>query len=360
MLSTDHNRRRNGGSSEISQWRENRRRVFQNKKLILSLVLVSLLVHLIALALFGLWVVAVKFKKPEAAFTLSKTLIIPTQTREHKMNMAAHAAMTPKPSFKDKLLSTRPLKIPLPEMPELDIQEMMPMEMEPSELLSSDISGLIGASGVGQGANSAMSGADGMGTGMSFFGVEAQGSRILLIFDVSASVVNKAKKAGISLSRIKEETIRLIDGLPINSRFSLIQFTQNYKMMSDELWVANANNKDKASDWVESEWVTGGSMSGRAKGVVSNDRGLLEVFEKGFAMRPDLVFLISDGSIQYRANGGIETIPYKELNSSLKELQKQLDTPAALNFIGFAMKKDDRREWRKITRRNQGKLKELK
>ncbi len=89
---------------------------------------------------------------------------------------------------------------------------------------------------------------------MSFFGVQATGQRILLLFDVSSSVVNKANAAGIPSNASRQETLKLLEGLPINAQFSIIQFTGNYMPFTEELVAATPANKDLAKQWVREKW----------------------------------------------------------------------------------------------------------
>ncbi len=332
--------------------RERKRR----RGLIVSVIVGSIIVHLIALALFGLWVVAEYFKEPEATFTVRKTLRIPPPPPQHRMNMARHEAMTPKPSFTDKLVSTRPVEFALPDLPKVDLDQMLPLD--PSELISDQVASLVGAAGFGSGLGSGLSGGGGTGSGISFFGIRAEGERIVLLFDVSSSVVNKANAMGVPLTRIREETMSLIDGLPVTSRFSMIQFTQNYKPFNRELLAATDPNKAAARSWVENEWVESGTMSGGS--VVSNPRGLAAVLELAFAMQPDLVFLISDASFQWRVGGGISDIPYRDLTNQIRDLQAGLPRPAVIHLIGFQAGDEDRGEWRRIVRRYDGEFREIK
>jgi hypothetical protein len=205
---------------------------------------------------------------------------------------------------------------------------------------------------------SGFSGGGGTGEGMSFFGVKAEGNRIVLLFDVSSSVVNKANAAGVPLARIREETLKLIDTLAPSAKFSMIQFTQNYKPFSDELMAATDSNKQVARDWVENEWVESGTMSG--SGVVSNPRGLMAVLEKTFEMRPNLIFLISDASFQWREGGGISDIPYGDLRDTIRKLSEELPEEAPIHLIGFSPDDEDAKEWRRILRRTGGDFRELK
>lgn len=77
-------------------------------------------------------------------------------------------------------------------------------------------------------------------------------------------------------------------------------------------------------------------------------------------MKPDLIFLISDASFQWRVGGGISNIPYGELKSLLAKLQAELATPAVIQFVGFQPKSDDVKEWKRLIRRSKGKFQILK
>jgi len=233
----------------------------RRRTLVGSIIIGSVIVHAVALLLFGLWTVAKHFRRPEARFEMKKVVRIPPKTPEHKMNVAKHEAMAPKPTFNDKLVSTRPIDFALPEMPEVNLDQMLPLD--PSELISDQVSGLAGSAALGSGRGQGLSGGGGTGEGMSFFGVRAEGDRILLLFDVSASVVNKAEAAGIPLERIQEETVELIETLPISAQFSLIQFTGNYMPFTEELIAATPRSQDiRRIGAVSStaEWWIGGLL----------------------------------------------------------------------------------------------------
>ena len=91
--------------------REEKRKA-ERRALIGSILFGSVVVHLIALFLFGLWTVAKHFTRPEARFEMKKVVRIPPKTPEHNSNVAKHEAMAPKPTFNDKLISTRPVDSP--------------------------------------------------------------------------------------------------------------------------------------------------------------------------------------------------------------------------------------------------------
>lgn len=332
----------------------------QRRALVTSIVISSIIVHLVILLLFGIWTVAKHFTRPEARFEVKKTVKIPPKTPQHKMNVAKHEAMAPKPTFTEKLVSTRPAPFALPEMPEINLEQMLPLD--PSELISDQVNGLVGSAALGSGLGQGLAGGGGTGEGMSFFGVQTAGQRILLLFDVSSSVVNKANAAGIPLERIQAETLKLIEGLPINAQFSIIQFTGNYMPFTEELVAATPANKDLAKQWVRDKWVTSGTMSSATKGVVNNLHGVVGVLERAVTMRPEVVFLISDASFQWRPPdaGGLVNVPYEEIKKGVKPLEDSPQGRIPLHFIAFQPKPDDAKEWSRIVRGTGGEFRELK
>ena len=334
-------------------------RLRHRKRVILTVVLVSVGIHVIAGIIAGIVVVARYLTEPPAEFKVAKDIRIPAEEREHKMNMAAFDGMAPKPSFTDKMQSLRPAALALPELPRIPMDQLLPLD--PAEILSDQVAALTGpggaGSGIGLGAGGG-GGSAGIETGFSFMGIESKGKRILLIFDVSASVLNKARKSGISLAKIKEETIGLLQQLPINARFGLIQFTQNFKAFREELLAATEANRGAAKTWIEEEWVDTGSMQASSK-VTRNPRGVVGVFERAAQMSPDVIFLISDGSFQWKEGGSLGDVPWAEIAKVVKG-PLQGTEGCVLNFIGFQMKPEDSKKIESVVRATQGKYREIK
>jgi len=328
----------------------------KRRRLVMSIIMGAVIIHLIGGLGAGIWVVAKYFAPPPATFEVKKDLRVEAKEREHRMNMAEFDALTPKPSFNDTLASLRPTDFALPDMPKMPVDQMLPLD--PSEIVADQVNSLVGTAGMG-GAGTGMGGDGGLGGGFSFLGIETDAKRVMLLFDVSSSVVNKAERSGMSLSRLKEETKRLIEKLSISTRFNLVQFTQNYQFFQQELVPASDPNKELGLDWIEKEWTDAGTLSSRKKGVVSNDRGLVQVLERAFAMQPDAVFLISDGSFQWREGGGNGDIPYREITGLMRDAQNEEGQDIVLHFVGFQMDSEDRGEWSKISRRSGGKFREI-
>jgi len=340
-----------GIDSVISEGEKTR---LSRRRLILTIILVVVGLHVLAGVVAGVLVVARYIFPPPATFVVKKDIRLPAKQREHKMNMAAFDAMTPKPSFNDKMQSMRPAPFSLPELPNVPLDQMLPLD--PSAIVSDQVSSLVGTAGLGGGGQGA-GGLGGSGTGFSFMGVQSTGKRILLLFDISSSVANKAASSGMPLSRIKEETLTLIDSLPSSSRFGIIQFSQNYKPFRSELVPATDPNRQAVREWIGKEWVETGTLSG--SGVVSNPKGLVGVLELAAKMQPDVVFLISDCSFQWRPDGKIGTIPWKEVQNAAKALGSSEGGKCKINLVGFQVKPDDRSEARSVASRSGGKFREI-
>jgi hypothetical protein len=327
------------------------------KKLIITILLVSLGVHIAAGVVAGIVVVARYFTTPPAEFKAARDIRLPAKKREQMMNMAALDAAAPKPTFSDRMQSTRPTTFSLPDLPNIAMDQ--PLPLDPSQVISENINALGVGDGMGTGSGSGAVGAGGFGgSGMSFLGVQSTGKRILLLFDVSTSVLNKASAAGIPLEKIQEETLHLLAKLPVTARFGIIQFTQNYKPFNRELLPATDPNRGAATEWVKNEWVTTGTMGASSK-VTSNPKGFIGVLELAAQMKPDVLYVISDGSFQWKANGNIDNIPWSDikkiLDGSLQEGQK-----CVVNFIAFQPKDDDLKELKRLSSRTSGKTVELK
>jgi len=328
------------------------------RRLVIMVVLVSIGIHIVAGIIAGAVIVARYLAEPPAEFKATRDVRLPAKQREHKMNMAAFDGMTPKPSFNDKMQSIRPTAFALPELPKMPMDQMLPLD--PSAIVSDQVSSLVGSGGLGNGMGGGGSGGGGNlgGTGFSFLGIQSTGKRILLLFDVSTSVLNKASQSGVPLSKIKEETLTLLGQLPISARFGLIQFTQNYKAFNTELLPATDPNREAARQWIQNEWVETGMMGASSK-VTSNSKGLVGVLELAAKMQPDVIFLISDGSFQWRQGGSLGNIPWDEVKNIVKG-PLQGTGGCKINFIGFEMKPEDRNETGAIVRPTGGKLREIK
>jgi len=193
------------------------------------------------------------------------------------------------------------------------------------------------------------------GKGLSFLGVDSTGQRILLMIDISGSVMSKAEKAGIPVEKLRQELISLINKLPITSRFSIVQFSGNYKPFTKELVPASQPNKTLATDWIQNEWVTGGIQV--SKKSVASPTGFVGVLQAAGAMNPDAVFIITDGS--YKSKLQPSGIPWDDIHKVAEGIKDANGKRAKINVISFEAGKEDLKELRKIAAGSRGNIREM-
>lgn len=324
-------------------------------RMIVSILIGVVLLHVAAGVVAGIFIVAKYIFPPPANFVVKKDIRLPAKKREHKMNMAALDAIAPKPTLSDKMQSTRPTAFSLPDVPDMPLDQMLPLD--PSQLVADQMASLSNTEALGTASGAAAAGSGGFGgKGLSFLGVDSIGQRILLMIDISGTVVNKATKAGIPPEKLREELITLINKLPITSRFSIIQFAGNYKPFTKELVPASQPNKTLALDWIQNEWVTGGIQV--SKKSVSSPTGFLGVLQAAGAMNPDAVFIITDGS--YKSKVHTKGIPWDELRKAAEQVKDTDGKRAKINVIAFEADEEDLKEMRRISKGSGGNIREMK
>ncbi len=349
-----------------------RRKGDEKRSLIASIIVGSIIVHLVALAIFGIWVVARKYKQPAATFEVTKRITIPTQTPEHKMNMAAHEAMAPKPSFNDKLVSTRPTEFALPDLPKVDLDQMLPLD--PSELVSDQVSGLVGSAGLGSGQGSGLGGGGGSGrSGMGFFGIEDAADSVVIMIDVSSSMfgrtgdydydTRKKLREGKdqSFQRVRDEAVKLIDGLDINARFNVMRWSGSARLWRESLVPATDANKADAKAHIQEQVDvnTAGPIGGRPGGT-RHDYAL----EALFKLNPEVAFMLTDGNATAsEQGGGLRTIEEDELYKLIADAKqggRSVPRIHTLYYLTGADKREEEKMLRGIARKSDGEFRKVK
>lgn len=318
----------------------------RRRKIIISVIAASIAVHFIAAILGGIWIVARYLLPTPATFEVKKEIRIAAEERQHRMNMDQFDALQPKPTFQDKMSTARPAEFSLPDLPSMPLDALA--SIDPSDIVSDQLDSLAAAAGDGAG----VAAGGRRGESISFLGVTSTGTRVVLLFDISKTVNNSAARAGLPMETIRDKVVELIDALGINTTFGLAQFARNYAFFDDQLVPASDPNKERAREWLGQYFSTGGSLSPSTPNYVSGGAGFLVVLEKAFQLKPDLVYVLSDGGF-YRGSG-YNKIPYEEISRKLRELQETLAEPAKVNFIGVGMDPANRREIRSIIRSRGG------
>jgi hypothetical protein len=327
----------------------------RRRRIIISVIVVSIAVHVIGGILAGVWIVARFILATPTTFEVKKQIRIAAEEREHRMNMAEFDAARPKPSFTDKMSTARPTDFSLPDLPSLPIDTAA--TIDPRDIVSDQLAALAGA---GAGAGSESGGGAKGGSAIEFLGLPGTGQRVILVFDVSATVTNALAKAGSPLSVIKEKIAELLDKLSINSTFGIVQFGRQYAFFRPELIPATEPNRAEARAWLDEWFSKGSSLKRNTPNLVREKVGFLGVLKEAFKLKPDLIYVVSDGSFE-RGEGAGELTPFDEIRSTLRELQQTLPQAAAVNFIGVGMQDENKKEIRRIisTQGGDGRFREL-
>lgn len=343
----------------------------RRRKLAATVITVSVIIHLMAGLGAGLFIVAKYFLQPPAKFEVKKDIRLPAKEREHRMNMAEFDAMAPKPVFSEKLASLRPTNFALPDLPKVPLDQMIPLD--PASVVADQVSSLIGAAGTGSGGLGG-GGLGGLGSGMSFFGIKDTGRSVVIMIDVSDSMfgrtgdydytTRKKLREGKdqSFQAVRDEAIKLIDGLGINTRFAIVRWSGGAYAWPGELVPATDQNKAAARRHIQEEVDvrTAPPREGRPGGT-RHDYAL----EEAFRLKPEVIFMLTDGNATEAAGGrggGVTPIPAQRIYDTADQGQRGLERPARLHVIYYLTgeaKDDEERMLRGLASRNGGKFNKI-
>ena len=297
-------------------------------------------------------VVVVPGMRKDPAFVAKKTIYLPQRELEHSMALSEYRQVSSKPVLMERITTESMLSSALPPLPELPNADFDPFQSAFNPM--NDAASLLLEAGL----MGSLQGLVSESSAFSFFGIEDQAERIVIAFDISQSVVTKARKSGVSLQRLQGETLELIESLNANTLFGLIQFSRSYDLFENYLVSGTQANKAAAREWLRREFRTDGK-SGR-DWVRDPVNGIQSVIEAAFRMQPDVLFLLSDGDFQRTtSNGGSQNVPFDELIGDLRRLQQQSEANARIHFIGFQVKPQHKSPLQSITGRYNGQFREL-
>lgn len=353
--------------------REGKAETQSRRGLVLSILLVTLLLHAGALALFGLLKIAEFFKEPEASFVVSrKAPRLPAPTREHRIKMAEHQAMAPRPVLRERLVSARPQALALPELPKVPVDQMLPLDpaaLLTDQLVQTAMGPSLTAAGLGGKGGQAGEGGRDVG-GMSFFNIRDRARSVVIMIDVSASMFGRTGDldygSGKLLRRgreqafqsVREEVFRLIDGLTAASRFGLIHWSGSARLWQDQLVPATLAEREAAKLHVQQQvdYNKAGPRGGRPGGT-RHDYALEALLQ----LAPETAFMLTDGNAtRSLGKGKFEVI---EVGALLDLIETATSPPPRIHTIYYLTGKDKRDEehlLRRLARRTGGQFRKQK
>ncbi len=318
---------------------------------------ISLLVHLIGgLIAGGVIVAKIWISEPAPTFVIQpvENAISHEVMEPSRASSESEAAMGAPPSA-NLIQSTRASDFALPELPAIPMASLTP----------SDRSGILGTFGVGagQGMDAGSLGSTGVfgGSGMNFFGIADRSESVVLLLDISASMFTRLGPEAFEI--VKDQALRLIDALGVNSRFGIVVWGGTAGKWKSELVPATDANREAAREFVR--------VKLQPRAYQNIPRITEEVLHEGeggtrhdlalrlaFSLQPEVLYLLSDGN----ALRGREVIPTAELLKLVQVLQSERSDPARLHTIYFLtgpQKPQERELLQKLATRNQGQFTEF-
>ena len=123
----------------------------RRRRFIYTVIIASIVVHLIFGIFAGFWIVARYFQKPKATFEVVKRITIDPEERKHRLETEQMESLRPKPVFNNRIASLRPTDLVLPDLPKLPVDQVVPLD---TDALVNDQIDSLSASGSGQGSGS--------------------------------------------------------------------------------------------------------------------------------------------------------------------------------------------------------------
>ncbi len=306
-----------------------------NRKVIMGVIVISIVVHLLGGVGAAIWIVARYFQEPQAVFVSRKIVAIPPKIIDPKLASAEFEAAMSKPTMDVKMMSLREMDFALPDLPMAPAEDTT--EFDPSALIDSQVD----ASAIGFGAG-AGGGGGGSGSGFSFFGVSSSGSRIVFVLDVSGSMVGSEKEIE-AYEGMEKEVEKALGQLKSPTEFNIIVFGGFADSFSQYAQKTGAGVVEKAMAWLKSRSpIPGKKAGGKFGGTIHAGTETASALEMAFKMKPDVIVLLSDGEpqmkdpkLRVKLADGSDVRDREQLIQWVTEQQQDQDKPVQINTIAY-------------------------
>jgi hypothetical protein len=176
----------------------------------------------------------------------------------------------------------------------------------------------LGGPGAGMGGNS-----------MRFFGTRASGQQIVIVVDVSGSMVQGKGKSGKTYEELEKEVIRVIREMDLKSSFGLVVFSREAKPYRTHMVRSTNEEKERAIAWLKKHnpvVYIDPNADAEEKAFHRGTRADLGLAE-AFKLAPDLIFFVSDGE----PTGAKPA----EILTAVEEAQKTLRRTAPIHSVAY-------------------------
>lgn len=340
---------------------------FWQKLLTRKFLVVSVLLHVVFFVAAGYFVVTKqtagrkKFMAPAGGGEQAKA------GAEHKVSLGRKQSTMSAPEQAKRVTTNSALaKVALPEMPELPSAT--------TEVFANRAIGMGGAGSAFGATGTPGGGSGGGGSGINFFGLRTRARNIVIVVDVSDSMVDgsskdgKTKKSERTYAGLEREVNRLISSLENSMQFSVICFAGGLESYKPSLVAVSDAEKNRAIQFVRAHSpatklmaamratereAAGFKPAGAAAGNSTfNHAGTRAgaALDMAFAMSPDAILFVSDG------------VPTDKLDKVLLEeiaaKQKSLPKPAIINVVAY-LADSGQKFMEELAKQNQGSFREI-
>jgi hypothetical protein len=300
---------------------------------------------------------------------------------EHKVSLGRKQSTMSAPEQAKRVVTNSAFaKVALPEMPE--------MPTASTDVFANRAIGLGGAGNAFGSTGTPGGGSGGDGSGINFFGLRTRAKTIVILVDVSDSMVmplnlpppkgstgtsallKKAEKGPTTYNSLEREISRVIRSLDRGMKFSLVCFAGDVEAFKPTLTPAGDLEKEQAIRWLqahnpglnlvaerraaEREAAGFEKKANATTNVTKFNHGgtrSLAALEKAFAMNPDAICFVSDGVPTDKLAAQILT--------DVQEMQKKLPRPSVINVVAF-LADGGHKFMQDLAAQNQGNFKEVK
>lgn len=154
-------------------------------------------------------------------------------------------------------------------------------------------------------ASAAFSAPTGKRSSVQFFGIRAESQRVAFLLDASGSMITEQRGGREGYARLKDELVRMVNGLDATSEFNVFIFDQDVDAFRPRAVAATDRNKQEFAQWI-APYMTdqfGNRLrnfsSKRLEGFHGQTRmdlALTGAFESG----SDTIFMLTDGTPDVR------------------------------------------------------------
>ena len=259
----------------------------------------SLMFHAGLLVIAGIFVISHIFYNRESTF---KGVPPPTKSYEpkkleFKVKVSKQQRSSSRPSMAPRMVSTKvSANVALPEI-KMDAKAVK-TSFQPKFKA-------FGGTGLGNGLGGGY-GLGGFGAGVSafdFFGIHGRGDKIVILVDVSVSMVEDEKGGPKGYEAVRNRINKVIDAFSEGAMFNVVVFADAASAFTTNLVVGTEDNKTKAKQFLRgfntagNYGLTSGNLQPAAIGIPAVggttrlDLALTAAFEQG----ADTILIISDG-----------------------------------------------------------------